>query len=283
MKRNTFIVSFVLIAAAYLLGIATGHYRYFPFQLLFDIKSEVGIGKNDKRNTDTSSLRQVEISETKSTGIYLTYGQSNSVNHGQIGYEVKGEVYQFFNNGTYLYEYPALGGTGQGGSVWGMVGDKLIDEGVHDKVVFSNNGFQGRRIEELNSDPYITYLMNSYKQLLEKFGRVDAILFHQGEINHETKFGNENYYEDFEIFIRKLRDNGIGTPIYLSRASICNTQTDSTLINIQNEIIKDFEIVLKGPNTDLLHEKKYRLPDYCHFSMLGYEKFSDMWVESLKR
>ena len=98
-------------------------------------------------------------------------------------------------------------------------------------------------------------------------------MFHQGEVNHSAKFGNENYYRDFEILIQKLQKNGVDVPIYLSRTSICDTKTDRTLINIQNKIIEDFDMVYEGPNTDLLDDKKFRLPDDCHFSMLGYEKF----------
>lgn len=282
MNKKTIIGGITVVFIAYLLGIATGHYRFFPFDLLFNIKTEIGFGQT-KRNTDVASLKPVDIKVTEKSGIYLTYGQSNSVNHGQIGYEVEDKVYQYFDNSTYIYKDPALGGTGAGGSVWGMLGDKLIRNGKHDKVIFSNNGWQGKSIEELNKDPYITYLIKNHRELIQQFGRVDAILLHQGEINHQLKYGNENYYKDFEIFVQKLKENGVEIPIYLSRTSICNTQPDTTLINIQNKIINEFEMVFEGPNTDLLSEKKYRLPDYCHFSMLGYEKFSDMWVNSLMK
>ena len=112
---------------------------------------------------------------------------------------------------------------------------------------------------------------------------MDAILFHQGEINHSNKYGNSNYYKDFEILVNSLKAQGIIVPIYLSRTSICNTDSDAELIKIQNKIIHDMDIVFPGPNTDLLLEKKFRLPDNCHFSRLGYEKFSDMWVISLSK
>ncbi|MFV8281338.1 hypothetical protein ACNKXS_07320 [Christiangramia marina] len=279
MKSKTLILGVLFIIGAYCFGIATGHYRYFPFDIFFEIKQ--GVDTNSKRNLDIDSLVEVDIAVSENTGIYLTYGQSNSVNHGQIGYDVRENVYQFLEGKAYLYHDPSLGGTGKGGSVWGIVGDKLIENGNHESVIFSNNGWQGKRLEELIEDPYITYLINSYQQLLAKYGRVDAILFHQGEINHSMKFGNENYYEDFKILLQKLYREGIHIPIYLSRTSICNTPSDSSLIDIQNKIIKDFEIVHEGPNTDLLFDKKYRLLDYCHFSMLGYKKFSDMWVKCL--
>ena len=43
----------------------------------------------------------------------------------------------------------------------------------------------------------------------------------------------------------------------------------------------NFENILRGPNTDLLIEPQYRLIDNCHFSLLGYQQFSDMWVNCI--
>jgi hypothetical protein len=110
-----------------------------------------------------------------------------------------------------------------------MVGDKLIENGKHDKVVFSNNGWQGRHIEELKSEPYITYLIKNYDELIAKYVKVDAILFHQGEVNHSSKFGNENYYTDFKILIQNLKERGGNIPIFLSITSICDTDSDRSL------------------------------------------------------
>ena len=85
--------------------------------------------------------------------------------------------------------------------------------------------------------------------------------------------------------LKKLKENGIEIPIYLSKASLCgyDRNINKNLTDVQNKIINDFDIVLEGPNTDLLSDTKFRLEDYCHFSLLGFEKFSDMWVESLTK
>ena len=79
----------------------------------------------------------------------------------------------------------------------------------------------------------------------------------------------------------KLKNDGICSPFYLSLVSYCGDGVDSTLLNIQNNIIIDFENILRGPNTDLLIEPQYRLTDNCHFSLLGYQQFSDMWVNCI--
>ncbi|MFN4762616.1 sialate O-acetylesterase [Gillisia sp. Q332] len=267
--------------AVYFFGIATGHYKFFPFNILFSLKSQVINNSGDKRNFETGNLEEQNVPIDSKTGIYLTYGQSNAANHGQIGYEVRQGVYQYHDGKTYIYKDPSLGATGDDGSVWGMVGEKLIKSGLHKQVIFSNSGYGGRRIEDLNKDPYLNHLIKNHDQLVKDYGRVDAILYHQGEINHSNKYGNSNYYEDFKILVDNLKARGITIPIYLSRTSICENDSDATLLEIQNKIIQDMDIVFPGPNTDLLSEKKYRLPDNCHFSTLGFEKFSDMWVMAL--
>jgi len=190
-----------------------------------------------------------------------------------------GEVFQFYNDLTYLYEDPSLGGPGTGGSVWGMLGDKLIENEIYDQVVFSITGFPSKTIEELSKNEYYEYFIGNYSQLLKRFGRVDGILFHQGESNRWTE--NQQYYNEFELFYNKLENDGICSPFYLSLVSYCGDGVDSTLLNIQNNIIIDFENILRGPNTDLLIEPQYRLTDNCHFSLLGYQQFSDMWVNCI--
>jgi len=224
---------------------------------------------------------QSTVNTSLTTGVYITYGQSNSENSGELGYDVINEVYQFFNDTIYEYEDPSLGGTGSKGSVWGMVGDKLINNGVHDKVIFSMTGWGGKTLKELNSDCLYLYFVTQYHHLHKKFGKVDGILFHQGESNHKSLSGHQNYNKEFILFLQNLKRNGINSPLYLSQVSYCNNEIDDELLRIQNTLVKEINCVYKGPNTDLLIDSQYRLPDNCHFSMLGFEKFSDMWVESI--
>ena len=163
-KRNILLALSVLVIV-YLIGISTGHYKHFPFSLLFGFKEHFAPMPENKRNFDTSNLKERNLSIDTTTGIYLTYGQSNAANHGQIGYEVENEVFQYLDGKAYPYKDPSLGATGDDGSVWGMVGDKLIKNNVHKKVVFSNNGYGGRKIEDLNKEPYLNYLIKNYNQL----------------------------------------------------------------------------------------------------------------------
>jgi hypothetical protein len=276
----------LLIAGSFAFGISSGHYKHSPFKLLYKIKNSIEFMSPTPRyygrNYNTYGLTSKEIDISDNTGIFLTYGQSNSVNGGELEYVVKNEVYQFILGNTFDYKDPSLGGNGVGGSVWGMVGDKLIEQGFHDKVIFSNSGFGGKRIEELKDGGFLDFLIFNYATLIQKYGRVDAILFHQGESNNSSE-GIKNYYSDFSEFISNLNGKGIDVPVYLSRASLCseNHPINNNLTSIQNQLIFDFDIIKQGPNTDLLTSRSDRLEDYCHFSLKGNDNFSDMWVESL--
>lgn len=284
-KKIKYIIIIGITVCSFLFGLSTGHYKHFPFSLLVKIKSTI-TQENSKsyRNISTDGYSEIKPIVTDNTGIFLTYGQSNSVNHGQIGYDVKNSVLMFFENKTYKYKDPSLGGTGYDGSVWGMVGDKLVDNGIYDQVVFSNCGWGGKSIKELKEGHLYDYLVENYNQLKEKFGRVDGILFHQGESDNNES-GHDYYYDSFVEFLNNLKSEGIDTKIYLSRVSYCHPSrpTNNKLISVQNKIIEDFSNVYEGPNTDLITERKYRLPDDCHFSIEGYRRFSDMWIESLTK
>ena len=286
MKNKTLGVT-VLVICSFVFGLSSGHYKHFPYSLLYKIKNgkDLPVSSGPSyygRTYNTDGLTQRQVSLTKKTGIYLTYGQSNSVNSGELGYEVQGEVFQFILGNTFEYRDTSLGGTSSGGSVWGMVGDKLIKHGFHDKVIFSNCGWGGKKIEQLKDGEFFDFLIFNYQTLTEKYGKVDGILFHQGEGNNSNN-GIKNYYNDFSEFVNNLNNKGIHIPVYLSRVSLCGYEVpiNGKLTDIQNQLIKDFDIIKEGPNTDLLIDPSYRLDDYCHFSLKGYDKFSDMWVESL--
>ena len=98
-KRYIILVLGVFVAI-YLFGISTGHYKYFPFNLLFSLKSQFITTSEGKRNFEIGNLEEQNVSIDSKTGIYLTYGQSNAANHGQIGYEVRLGVYQYHEGKT---------------------------------------------------------------------------------------------------------------------------------------------------------------------------------------
>lgn len=273
-------------------GMVIGRYKIFPYNQIkyvqdFFQESPKTLFSKEKRFKKTKNKSYVKINKKISTGIFLTYGQSNSISSGQKGYKVKHPVYQFFNDSCFLYSDPVLGtndfsNIDNYGSVWGMVGDKLVEEGYFDQVLFSVCGWGNTTMNQLSEGELYNYLIQNHNNLKSHFGKVDGILFHQGEKNHTlSSDGNSDYYKLFNVFWEKINKNDSETKIFLSQASYCNNYVDKTLLSIQEKLIIDLKKVFRGPNTDTLIDSKYRLPDRCHFSMEGFEAYSKIWVEAI--
>jgi len=301
-KKNILLI-FLLTLIPFLWGVSTVYLKIFPFNELQTVKNfvfpEISNSNNvllkkfylrspnPNKNRILSlpylkefSLKQSNFEINKSL-VFVTFGQSNSVNHGQIGYVVRSPVYMVHQGRIYSYEEPALGGTGKNGSVWGMVGDKIIERSDIDSVYFTMTGFGGVTMEELNTEIYFNYFIDEIKNTKNLFGKVDGILIHQGEANHANLQGSEEYFLTFKQLFSKINED-FKVPIFLSQTSLCGAnKTDPELLAIQNRIIVTMQGVLRGPNADSLHEPKYRLPDRCHFSMLGFDSYSNLWVSRI--
>jgi hypothetical protein len=236
------------------------------------------------RDHDTAGRSRVEPDTAASTGVYLVYGQSNASNSGQLGYEVHGDVLQAFEGSFYRYRDPALGGNGGNGSVWGMLGDRLIDSGQHRQVVFAVASIGGITLEQMLEGQLYNYLVHCHRQLMARFGRVDGLLFHQGEYNHRLHSGNNDYYRHFVELLEHLRRDGVSSPVYLSQTTRCGIRSsDTALLDIQDRLIRDHPGVRRGPNSDLLSDPVFRLPDKCHFSLEGNRRLAELWHRCLLR
>jgi len=209
--------------------------------------------------------------------IFLTYGQSNAANASNFKYKTTHHVYEFWNENLYEYIEPSLGASGNGGSVWGLVGDKLIEADIADKVVFMNAAVAGASMEELayKEFGFSTDLINRYKKIKEELKTVDAILIHQGESNINDSSGYENAFNSLKSELLSISS----APIILANASYCNGVSDDKLKKIQDTVISKNKEVYRGPNSDkILSNFRY---DDCHFNKEGLESLSDFWVDSI--
>ena len=292
LKLTLIMIGFFGYLVVLSVGISSGEYHHFPYGFI-PHKYIYEIYKGRKHPSDLKELQDrylkqklidkreiCNIKETDSLGVYVTYGQSNTTNSGQYGYKTKFNVYEYHNKKIYKYEDPTIGGgiTSHGGTVWGILGDLLIESKKYNKVIFSISGKGGQTIKQLSNGINYDRLLKDYTFLKKKFGKVDGILFHQGESNNFRLAGSEYYYEDFKSFLEKMISDSINSKIYLSRASYIVYGDDKELIKIQNNIINDFKQVMEGPYTDKFNLKEDRLPDGTHFSLLGYEKFAKEWM-----
>jgi len=288
MKKQSTLLLMILFFYTY--GVLTVFLGIFPYEQLRDIKNYVlstdeNIPDDSNaeyigRNVDVTGLINAPTETIKEPLVFITYGQSNSVNSGQLGYETSEDVYMFLNGETYKYHDPALGGTGGNGSVWGRVGDQLIQNNVTNSVVFVNTGWGGATLNILTNTGAYIFFDEQLRSVMDEYGKIDGILFHQGESNHQHKGGSSEYESDFLTLLSNIR-NLTDAPFYLSQVSLCQNNQDELLLKIQDKLIREYKGVLRGPNSDLLFDPKFRLPDYCHFSKAGLDELSRMWLESI--
>lgn len=271
----------ILLPAAYGYGLLTVTAKVFPFEQIQAVKHAL-VGIPEIRVVDTAPFTLAEDAADYTDRLVLvTYGQSNAANTGQLGYEVKHPVFMVYNGDAYNYADPALGGTGVNASVWGRVGDNLVDRGITSAVFFVNTGWGASSIGDLGEGHRFAFFEDQIRQTQERYGRIDGVLLHQGERNHHAMDGSATYWGDFQAFNKKVRTL-TDAPIYLSQVSYCGARKpDETLLSIQDDIIREITGVLRGPNSDLLLEVKHRLPDQCHFSALGLDALAAMWAASI--
>ena len=89
---------YIIIPIIISFSISTFIFKNYPYNFLYTVYVKTKKIKNisyNGRNLDVSQLTKVQLDVSNNTGIFLTYGQSNSANAGEPGYNPFFEVYQF--------------------------------------------------------------------------------------------------------------------------------------------------------------------------------------------
>jgi len=288
MNKRYLFALLILVPLAFVYGMLSAEKKIFPYGQLREIKHLITM-------KDVYAIRYVDttgkvplasVDAYPDRLVFLTYGQSNAANTGQLGYEVRHPVFMVSDGVAYKYSDPSLGATGLNGSVWGRVGDRLIEKGEAKAVFFINAAWGGASMEELAIGHPYDYLEDQLQQALEKFGRIDGILIHEGErhnkyIPDKPPVGAETFTKPFREFRDKLGKR-TDAPIYLSQVSYCGDRgIDYDVLKVQDDLIRNLRGVLRGVNSDKLVDVKYRTTDQCHFSAAGLDALADQWVAAL--
>eukprot|EP00931_Biecheleriopsis_adriatica_P116409 TRINITY_DN92048_c0_g1_i1.p1 TRINITY_DN92048_c0_g1~~TRINITY_DN92048_c0_g1_i1.p1 ORF type:complete len:299 (-),score=42.12 TRINITY_DN92048_c0_g1_i1:95-991(-) len=202
-------------------------------------------------------------------GVFIAYGQSNSANYHvwrsiRAGSASKSAlVLQYFEDKTYILPEGSaiLGAGGSGSAVWGHVGSNFsslsdsFSNSNYDYVVFGAAGWGGMSIAAL-SDPdncHFPRLLKTYLGMLAKFGKVDAILYHQGE----SDLGNAGSYvatfRNMNAMLKAALPSDAAEPKWVvSLASYCFGNSDESVLRAQAAISESMPNVCRGPATDSL-------------------------------
>ncbi len=168
---------------------------------------------------DTGDRTEVDCAAYTHTNsaVLMTFGQSNSANAGQDRYIPQRDVANFniHDGKCYRAEDPLLGPDGTGGSVWGVLGDKLIDGGHYESVLVVPFGIGGSSIAQWQeAGPFHEIFAHALTTVREAGVKPTHVLWHQGEADAVSGTAEDDYIAMFQQLVTKLRGEGVDAPIY---------------------------------------------------------------------
>jgi len=220
--------------------------------------------------------------------VILTFGQSNAANMGEGHYTPKGPVYAFnvFDMQYYVAADPIPGASGDGGAVWGRLGDKLVNANFARSVIFVPIAMGATFIQDwLPGGPFCRRLQLAIHRLRLAGLNIDCLCWQQGEAeaNH-TNMSAKDYSMHFGSLLGVLRYWGVTAPIYAAVATLCEhgehpCQNRVEIRRAQKELVSPHRRVWSGPDTDRIGPD-HRL-DGCHFSKSGLALCAQAWFDAL--
>ena len=268
--------------ACYILGALSGVVlqRYFP------IGQSLGVDFTGSLHA-LSAQKEVPLDTIKRLPpqrvmIAIAFGQSNAANFGDVLHKGGPGVYNFHQGKLYEAQDPLLGADGNGGSVWPLLGDKLIATKRYDAVVFVSLGVGATEIAKWSSEGELFPKVQKAIGDLRKHGLAPThLLWHQGETDGRLKTSTKLYKVEFLDMLAGIRKMGVTAPIYVCRASRRKGQMPiASIRQAQLELVNHAQDIYAGPDTDMLGPE-YR-PDGYHLSDKGQQKFAELWLEKLK-
>jgi Carbohydrate esterase, sialic acid-specific acetylesterase len=223
----------------------------------------------------------VERSEIGDPSVFLIIGQSNGGNHGETRHTAQRDVYNFnpFDGRCYKASDPLLGATGDGGSPWCLLGDRLIAKQFAPSILFAPLSVGGATVAEWA--PGGTY----YHRMTYALGRLreagfwpSHVFWHQGEADALHGTSAQDYTRAFTALFQSLRELGIGAPVYVAIAAFFSIPTgygsqQEIIRAAQRSLINPHVGILPGPETDLIGDRY----DGCHMGTLGLSQHAAAW------
>lgn len=273
-----------LALAAYAYGAASYRHRWPPTpqferaarQALWKIRPERGF--QDRTGRVEVPCAPLHGSRT---AVWLTLGQSNAANEGELAYETGPNVFNlsFLDGRCYIARDPLLGATGTGGSVWTRLADRLIADEHFERVVIVPIAVGGSSIRRWTTGGDLHGRIGRAAEAIRAAGLSPThILWHQGESDVAT--GPQAYRRSFAGVLAEIRAQGLTAPVYVAQASICKNNGSAALRAAQRDLAVEFADVRLGPDTDTLDRFRWRR-DLCHFSAEGLDEHAKLWASIL--
>lgn len=223
------------------------------------------------------------LASSGKTLVGLAFGQSNAANFGETRYRPRKPVYSFHEGQCYAADDPLPGAASYGGSVWSRLGDKVVESGMFDHVIWISVGEGGSSIDRwtVGGDLYdrlIAAVEDARKHGLE----ITHAFWHQGESDRTKGTSETDYQRMFLGMLEGLRRAGVDAPVFVAVASYCYGKAGMEVRRAQRSLVNSDHKIYAGPDTDTLSSQEDRYDD-CHFSDVGLRRHADAWFDALKR
>ena len=224
--------------------------------------------------------------------VLFAFGQSNSANAAWDRYVPLHDVVNFnpHDGKCYRAEDPLLGPNGEGGSVWGRVGDELIQEGLYRQVLIVPIGIGGTELARWAPGGDLHPRVEGAARMLGRLGiRPTHVLWHQGESDVFEDTAEEDYVGQFQALATSLPALGIDAPVLPAVATRCDIRGDwpehvesaERIRSAQRSLPDRIANVRPGPDTDTITGPRFR-PDSCHFTHRGIAAHARLWVRAIR-
>lgn len=231
------------------------------------------------RKETTASI----VGDRTRTAVIIVLGQSNAGNHGAGHYVAKHRVDNFniYDGKCYHAQDPLLGASGEGGNFATRFGDKLIEDGLFDRVILAPIAMGGTTVEQwADQGMFNRRIPVLIRRLYDAGLTADFILWHQGEGNpgmgdRDGRQYRKNLLEVIETF----RRYGADAPFFVALATLCGGphQNAENIRAGQKGTVNPSAGIYQGPDTDIIGVE-YRW-DKCHFDELGLSLAATLWLE----
>ncbi len=253
----------------------------------------LAIFRNLKR--DLADYRLVQMYEIRpcptSALVIAALGQSNAGNHieGRIRRSNDLDAYVFFRGKCYLAEDPLPGSSGDDGSLWTLLAQRLSRD-RQQPVVIVPGGLAGSVAADW-TDPSLPFIASVVRRLKDASSTglpIDIILWLQGESDSEKGTPGDVYRAQLAEVIAGLGvsvDNAsLSKPQWIVfRATRCggDATVDEGIRAAQTGLADQSAGIFAGPDTDALAAPFRR--DGCHFNASGRDAIIEMLAPLIDR
>lgn len=232
--------------------------------------------------TDTAQKTQTNCPPAEKALTFLVLGQSQAANSNTTRTPSDGNksLVNFWEGKCYLLSDPVLGASGNGGSLWPLFAQKLYP-GTWRPMVILNGAAHGSPSEiwlpNTRSDvKLMDRLMENVRRYTEMGGKIDYIVYYQGEADSMNKVSKGTYKKNLNIIFDYLQQALPGDQkILMFATSYCPPYNDvsADIINAQKETAHERADTILAFNSDRL-DGRYR-HDGCHLNALGADVVTD--------